>query len=298
MAEWLNAHAWKACERRKPLRGFESLSLRHLIKTKFGSPFVALLVLDVLKNIQKLYDVICSDMNDIVEKIRKQLKQKADEKTQNSGHVFFKEEVKLYGVKTVLVSKIGKEYFKAIKDIKKAEIFSLCEELWQSGYMEESFVACNWSYFIRKDFEPKDFKVFDKWLNSYVSNWASCDTLCNHTIGTFIEMYPAYLAELIKWAESKNRWVRRASAVTLIIPARQGKFLKDIFNIADILLLDKDDLVQKGYGWMLKAAGQAHQKEVFDYVIKNKIIMPRTALRYAIEKMPKELKEKAMQKFE
>ena len=90
--------------------------------------------------------------------------------------------------------------------------------------------------------------------------------------------------------------MRRASAVSLIIPARKGKFLKDIFNIADILLLDKDDLVQKGYGWMLKAASQAHQKEVLEYVMKNKRMMPRTALRYAIEKMPKDLKEKAMQK--
>lgn len=61
------------------------------------------------------------------------------------------------------------------------------------------------------------------------------------------------------------------------------------------MLLDKDDLVQKGYGWMLKAASEAHQKEVFGYVMKNKGNMPRTALRYAIEKMPKELRAKAMQ---
>ena len=99
-----------------------------------------------------------------------------------------------------------------------------------------------------------------------------------------------------KWAKSNNRWVKRASAVTLIIPARHGKFLKDIFEIADILLLDKDDLVQKGYGWMLKAASNAHQKEVFEYVMKNKELMPRTALRYAIEKMPKGLEIKAMEK--
>jgi len=82
----------------------------------------------------------------------------------------------------------------------------------------------------------------------------------------------------------------------LIIPARQGKFLKDIFEIADILLLDEDDLVQKGYGWMLKAASQAHQQEVFDYVVRNKKTMPRTALRYAIEKMPKDLRLQAMSK--
>jgi 3-methyladenine DNA glycosylase AlkD len=73
-------------------------------------------------------------------------------------------------------------------------------------------------------------------------------------------------------------------------------FLKDIFGIADILLLDKDDMVQKGYGWMLKAASEAYQKEIFDYVVSKKTVMPRTALRYAIEKMPQELKAEAMRK--
>jgi 3-methyladenine DNA glycosylase AlkD len=98
------------------------------------------------------------------------------------------------------------------------------------------------------------------------------------------------------WAKSPNRWVRRASAVSLIIPARKGMFLKDIFEIADILLLDKDDMVQKGYGWMLKATSETYQKEVFDYVMSKKEIMPRTALRYAIEKVPQELRVEAMKK--
>jgi 3-methyladenine DNA glycosylase AlkD len=107
-------------------------------------------------------------------------------------------------------------------------------------------------------------------------------------------MYPSFLAELKKWAVSENRWEKRASAVTLIIPARKGKFLKDIFEIAGLLHSDPDDMVQKGYGWMLKAASQAHQKEVFEYVMKRKGTMPRTSLRYAIEKMPADLKAKAM----
>jgi 3-methyladenine DNA glycosylase AlkD len=55
-------------------------------------------------------------------------------------------------------------------------------------------------------------------------------------------------------------------------------------------------MVQKGYGWMLKAASQAHQEKVFNYVMKMKSTMPRTALRYAIEKMPAELKIRAMSK--
>ena len=57
-----------------------------------------------------------------------------------------------------------------------------------------------------------------------------------------------------------------------------------------MLLLDKENLVQKSYGWLLKEASNNYQKKVFDYVMKNKNNMPRTALRYAIEKMPRKLK--------
>lgn len=235
-------------------------------------------------------------MNQIIKKIRQELKHNSDEKTKKSGERFFKEKVKIYGVKTALVSQIAKSYNKEVLATDKEQVFKLCEELWQSGFMEESFIACHFSYLIRKKFEPADFLVFEKWVNEYVSNWALCDTLCNHTIGSFLEMYPKYITNLKKWAKSENRWTRRASAVTLVVPARHGKFLNDIFDIANILLLDKEDLVQKGYGWMLKVASDVNQKEVFDYVIKNKAIMPRTALRYAIEKMPKALKAKAMKK--
>lgn len=115
-------------------------------------------------------------------------------------------------------------------------------------------------------------------------------------MGTFLEMFPEYVSELKQWALSDNRWVKRAAAVSLIIPARRGLFQKDIFNIADTLLLDKDDMVQKGYGWMLKAASEANQERVFDYVMSKKNVMPRTSLRYAIEKMPQELRAKAMAK--
>jgi 3-methyladenine DNA glycosylase AlkD len=235
-------------------------------------------------------------MPDIINKIREELINNADEKIRISGERYFKEEVKLYGIKSAEVVRISKANYADIEDKTKAYIFSLCDELWKSGYMEESFVACNWSFNVRKQFEPGDFDIFEKWVNIYVGNWASCDTLCNHTVGTFIEMYPEYLSGLKKWAKSPNRWVKRASAVSLIIPARNGKFLNDIFGIADILHSDKDDMVQKGYGWMLKAASQAHQQDVFNYIMNKKSTMPRTSLRYAIEKMPPELKAQAMAK--
>lgn len=233
-------------------------------------------------------------MNAIIEKIRADLRHFADEKTRVQGERFFKEEVKLYGLKSAKVSELAKAYFKTIPGRSKPEVFLLCEELWKSGFTEEGFIACEWSYSMRKEYEREDFRIFERWVRNYITNWAACDTLCNHTIGTLVEMFPEFLSDLKKWARSENRWVKRASAVSLIVPARKGKFLADIFEIADIMHSDKDDMVQKGYGWMLKAASQAHQKEVFDYVIKRKATMPRTSLRYAIEKMPAELKKLAM----
>lgn len=235
-------------------------------------------------------------MNNTIQTIRQQLIEASDEKTKQSGLRYFKEEVKLYGIKSAEVQMISKVNFKQIKDLPKATILDFCEQFWQSGFMEESFIACNWSYELRKQFVVDDLHLFERWINRYITNWASCDTFCNHTVGTYIEMFPDKIEVLKKWATSSNRWMRRAAAVSLIVPAKKGMFLNDIFEIADILLLDSNDMVQKGYGWMLKVACQKHEQEVFNYVMANKMVMPRTALRYAIEKMPKELKGLAMDK--
>jgi 3-methyladenine DNA glycosylase AlkD len=228
--------------------------------------------------------------------LRKELKQKSDPQAREGGQKFFKEEVRLYGVKTATAHQISKAHFQRIKDRPKAEIFDLCEELWRSGYLEESFIACNWSYYIRDQYEPGDFRIFERWVGKYVTNWASCDTLCNHSVGSFLDMYPEFVENLKSWTGSENRWMRRGAAVSLIIPARKGRFHKQCLEIAGLLLKDEDDLVQKGYGWLLKAASEFDQDLIFDFVMKNKAVMPRTALRYAIEKMPDDLRKKAMEK--
>lgn len=88
--------------------------------------------------------------------------------------------------------------------------------------------------------------------------------------------------------------MRRAAAVSFIYPARKGMYLKDIFEIANVLLLDKEDMVQKGYGWLLKDASVAEPIKVYKFVMGRRREMPRTALRYAIERYPQEMKREAM----
>ena len=235
-------------------------------------------------------------MDPVIFQIRRDLQSHADPEIRKTSQRFFKEEITCYGMKSATVVAIAKKYWKVVKGRSKPEIFALCEELYQSGYIEESFIVSNWAHALSGRYEVGDLRVFRHWIDTYITNWASCDGFCNHTMGAFIEKYPEYIDDLKHWTQSQNRWMRRAAAVSLIIPAKRGKFLDEAIEIADLLLTDTDDMVQKGYGWLLKEASRKHQKEVFDYVMINKRVMPRTALRYAIELMPVELRAGAMKK--
>lgn len=233
---------------------------------------------------------------EILKGLRDELKSLGDPGRRASAQRYFREEISLHGVSSADVKRIDRDYFSTVKELEKNYIFSLCEELWRSPYFEENIIACNWADRQSKRFEPDDILIFGRWLGNYVTNWATCDTLCNHAIGNLVMKYPREIEKPRKWTGSDNRWMRRGASVSLIIPARRGQFTNDIFWIAGKLLSDKDDMVQKGYGWMLKATSEANLQMVFDFVMKHRGSMPRTALRYAIEKMPQELKKQAMMK--
>ena len=235
-------------------------------------------------------------MNNILAELRDELKGSTDPQTQKSFQRFFKEQVKFYGVKTEIVGKIAKKYWKQVMTLDKQAIFALCEDLYRSDYTEEAFVVSFWLPNYIECLSPSDLAIFKVWIEKYINNWAKCDGFCNHTVGDLIQKYPEAVGELKSWAKSEKRWIKRAAAVSLIVPAKKGCFLQEAFEICDLLLTDGDNMVQKGYGWLLKEESRNHQKEVYDYIIKNKNVMPRTALRYAIELMPKELKLEAMKR--
>lgn len=241
-------------------------------------------------------------MNKILTDIRRELKANVDPEYKKGVTNFFNEKVNFLGVRTPVMRQIGKKYFKEIKHLEKKEIFSLCEQLLKTPYNEESHMAFQWAYEIKRQYAKEDFKVFEKWIKEYVTNWGMCDDFCTHCFASLISSNPELISKTKKFRKSNNRWFRRASAVIFIGPdwrkstMNKKDFLKNVFEVADTLLMDKANLVQKGYGWMLKVAADSYQKDIFDYVMKNKSKMPRTSLRYAIEKMPRSMKDKAMAK--
>jgi 3-methyladenine DNA glycosylase AlkD len=232
-------------------------------------------------------------METLLKNIRKELNKHVDPAYKKGSARFFKEDIRPIGVRAAMVRKIAKQYFP--KDKTKKDIFDLCERLLQKRTMEETTIAWSWCWNVRHDFAISDFARFERWLKAYVNNWAFCDDFCTYAFGYLVNTHPELVRKTKRWTASKNRWQRRAAAVILIYPwTKPNSFLKEIFEVADALLEDTDDLVQKGYGWMLKVAADHHPKEVFSFVMKRKNRMPRTALRYAIEKYPKDMREKAM----
>jgi len=232
----------------------------------------------------------------IFPQIQLELDHNADKKYREKVRDYFKMDVTNYlGVRIPFVRKIANKHFKEISQLDIDDIIKICNELLKTKIYEHKVIAFHWSYKCKKQFQSKHFKIFEGWLKTYVDDWSDCDDLSTHTLGYFVYQFPEFIPKVNKWATSKNRWLRRASAVVFFYSARRGEHLDSIFLAADLLLLDKDDLVQKGYGWMLKEASKFIEREVFEFVMDNKDKMPRTALRYAIEKMPAKYKKAAMQ---
>lgn len=235
-------------------------------------------------------------MEKILQTLKAELKKLSNTEGQAVARRFHKEEIKTYGIKVPVVRSLAKETFREIKPLGKEAIFKMCDSLFATAYVEDAHIACEWTFSLKKQFEKTDLKQFKYWIENYINNWATCDNFCNNTVGSFLLLYPEFVPQLKKWATTKNRWLQRAAAVSLILPARDGQFLEESFEIADLLLNSEDDLVQKGYGWLLKSQSKPHEKKVFQFVDERKDSMPRTALRYAIEHFSQAQKKKLMEK--
>ena len=192
------------------------------------------------------------------------------------------------GVKTPPNREIANIYLKklqtqGVKNID--EILEYCDYLLEKKVYELRLIAFQWSFKLKRQYRAEHFNVFHRWILNYLSGWASCDDLCTHSAAYHLIKFPQFANEYKKLTKSENPWARRASAVVFIIPIRKKLFFENVFYISDTLMHDKEDLVLKGYGWLLKETTRHFQKEVYDYVLKHMHDMPRVALRYAIEKI-------------
>lgn len=115
----------------------------------------------------------------------------------------------------------------------------------------------------------------------HVNNWDLVDLSCEYIIGNWLLDKDRSL--LYKLTRSENLWERRIAIISTFEFIRSNQF-EDTLRISEMLLTDKHDLIHKAVGWMLREVGKRDQKIEEDFLKKYYQIMPRTMLRYAIEK--------------
>ena len=193
------------------------------------------------------------------------------------------------------IRRVSAKLYKEEKDKSINSILPLCEELLEEHNWSLSVIAYDWAYRVRKQYTKDTYTTFYSWLKKYVHGWGDCDDFCTHAFGELLKRYKTLFPKIKDWTKDEDFWVRRAAAVVLI-PAILHNDYEGInpLAISDLLMTDTHDLVQKGYGWMLKSLSQIDIDAVTQYLIDNHDKMPRTAYRYALQKYDDETRKKLM----
>ena len=126
--------------------------------------------------------------------------------------------------------------------------------------------------------------LFDLYLrrSDRMNNWDIVDVSCREVVGAYVLRHSAQKDVLVQLAESKDIWERRIAMVSTWTLIRAGE-LDLAFTIAEMLLDDKQDLMHKAVGWMLREAGDKDAERLRVFLADHILQIPRTALRYAIE---------------
>jgi 3-methyladenine DNA glycosylase AlkD len=139
----------------------------------------------------------------------------------------------------------------------------------------------------KKTPESRKKELFDLYIRRHdrVNNWDLVDLGALYVVGVYLLDKPRDI--LYKLAQSESQWERRSAIVGTAHFIKHGD-VDDTFKIAEMLLGDKEDLVHKGTGWMVRAAGESDRQKLLNFLDQHAATMPRVLLRYSIEKLDKE----------
>jgi 3-methyladenine DNA glycosylase AlkD len=138
--------------------------------------------------------------------------------------------------------------------------------------------------------EETQGKIYDLYLENthFINNWDLVDTSAEHIVGAHLRGRSK--DPLYKLARSSSLWERRIAIMATFHFIKQGEF-RETLSLAKILLEDGEDLIHKAVGWMLREIGKRDMRVEKEFLKRHYCQMPRTMLRYAIEKFPQEIRQ-------
>lgn len=195
---------------------------------------------------------------------------------------------KFLGVSVPNLRKVAKEN----SDIGLKEL----QKLMRSSYNDERALAL---FILGEQFKKSDAAAREKIVQFYlkhllyVNNWNLVDCSAPYLLGAYLLDKERTI--LYQLAKSYNLWERRVAIVSTWWFIRHGDY-KDALKISELLLRDEQDLIHKASGWMLREVGKKDEKLLLKFLDKHSAQMPRTMLRYAIERLPEKKRRMYMDK--
>jgi len=220
-----------------------------------------------------------------MQRLKEELKQAADPKRATVLQRFFKTGKGEYAEGDIFLGIKAADHRRLSRKYTGLSLAEVQKSLRSKIHDERSVAIFIMVLKFQKASDQEKKEMFDLYLKNtdHINNWDLVDLSAPTIVGGYLADKPRGI--LYKLAKSENLWERRISVLATYAFIRDNEF-KDIFKIAEILLNDEHDLIHKAVGWMLREVGKRDLKTEEKFLKKYRKKMPRTMLRYAIEKFP------------
>jgi 3-methyladenine DNA glycosylase AlkD len=220
-----------------------------------------------------------------LDRIRRELREAADERRAAKLKSFFKTGPGEYAEGDSFLGINVPRLRKMVRGTKGLELREIADLLRSPVHEERLLALLILIERFRKGDEKERGRIFNLYVKhlEYVNNWDLVDVSAGHIIGTYLEKRRKDL--LVRLARSKNLWHRRVAMIATFPYIRKNRYAVSL-RIARMLLQDDEDLIHKAVGWMLREIGKRDMPVEEEFLRKHYRKMPRTMLRYAIERFP------------
>jgi len=166
-----------------------------------------------------------------------------------------------------------------------SDAMAFADALIVDRYLEVKSIGIEVVARYRRDFAPALLARWRRWLaDDYSTNWATTDAMCGMLIGPLLVKHPQLARDMRAWSKDRNMWVRRASIVGLLPVVRARSEVDLVYEIAERLHPDPNDLIHKAVGWALRESGKIDPRRLERHLRAHVGVIPRTTFRYAIER--------------
>ena len=231
---------------------------------------------------------------DVAAQLRRALKLGGSDEHAAGVQWFFKNKIQSHGWYTGDLRRAVRRFRREILRENDFDfLVEVADNLFSGTVLEEKIAAVFLLEKLDAQFGDREFRMFEAWLDR-IGSWADHDALVHYLMAPAVVAKPERVKDVFRWAKSPDRWHRRAACVALIRGARAKMFYPEIVKLADLLLADSDDMVQKGLGWLLRETAKFDAKRTVLYLMKIRGRAPRLVLRTACETLPAKVKKKVL----